>query len=43
MSNLNSFGKKHIATYLGHYAEGLLTFKEVCSYVGACFDERGKA
>ena len=39
MNNLNAFGSNHLATYLKHYAEGLLSFKEACNYISCCFDE----
>ena len=40
MSNLNTFGKKHLEVYLNHYAMGLINFKELCRYSVVCFNDR---
>ena len=40
MSNLNTFGKKHLEVYLTHYAMGLINFKELCRYSVVCFNDR---
>ncbi len=42
MKNLTSFGIKNIATYLRDYSAGILSFKDVKSFLNACFSDRTK-
>jgi len=41
MINLNNFGKSNFSIYLEHYANGLISFKDVISFIGTCFNDRG--
>ena len=39
MENLNSHGKKHLATYLRDYYSGLISFETARRYIQCCFDK----
>jgi hypothetical protein len=41
MKNLNAYGRKHLATYIGHYLDGKLSDKAARVYIGSCFNVRG--
>jgi len=40
MTNINDHGKKFIEAYLMEYTWGVISFSDVCFYVGCCFDDR---